>query len=402
MRVLILHQNRFYKVKYDEAIDHERVDVCYAGTREYLDQVPPGLRHTAFEVTDGEPVHAQLQALMHTQAPFDAILTRQENLMMTAAQLREEFQVPGMNCAQTDLFRDKLLMKRAVAAAGLRVPRHAKITHGLDHLPWEGKTVLKPVDGAGSRDVSTFATSALALAHVREALAADPQHRYLVNFELEEFVTGPIWHVDGYLFKGKPVLVKTSRYVGTCLDYASGEPLGSVQFDHPELAHWALRCLEALGAASVTFHLEAIMSVGGPVFLEVAGRAGGGDIVELIERSTGVNLHVLDMGTEVLGHLAERYVDVRHSARKYGFFLLAGHLLKGAPCKVVGTDELLRSPLVETVHRLPPSKPTPLKATYQAHDVPLAGIVSGATSEELEDWIRELFRVARVLPETAA
>ena len=402
MRVLILHQNRFYKVKYDVAIDHEQVDVCYAGTREYLDQVPAGLRHSTFEVKEGESVHAQLQAWMRTQPPFDAILTRQENLMMTAAELREEFSVPGMTRAETDLFRDKVLMKRAVAAAGLRVPLHARITHDLDALPWTGKTVLKPVDGAGSRDVSLFATSAEALAHVREALGEDPHHPYARHFELEEFVTGPIWHVDGYLYKGEPVLVKTSRYVGTCLDYGAGAPLGSVQVDNPELAQWALRCLAALGARSVTFHLEAIESPDGPVFLETAGRAGGGDVVELIERATGVNLHVLDMGTEVRGHLAQRYVDIQHSPRKYGFFIFAGHQLKGAPCDVVGADRMLASPLVENVNRLPPGTPAPMKSTYQALDVPLSGIVSSPSSDELENWLSELFSVTRVVAVAAA
>lgn len=401
MRVLILHQNRFYKVKYDVAIDHERADVCYAGTREYLDQVPPGLRHTSFEVQEGEPVLAQLQAWMRTQAPFDRILTRQENLMMTAAQLREEFSIPGMNRAQTDLFRDKILMKRAVAAKGLRVPLHARISADLDVLPWTGKTVLKPVDGAGSRDITLFPTSAQALAHVREALARDPQHPYTKSFELEEFITGTIWHVDGYLYRGEPVIVKTSRYVGTCLDYAFGQPLGSVQADNPQLAQWALKCLGALGAREVTFHLEAIASPDGPVFLEVAGRAGGGDIVELIERATGVNLHVLDMGTEVAGELAERYINIQHSAKKYGFFLLPGHLFKGAPCQVLGADELLESPLVENFHRLPPTSPTHAKATYQALDVPLSGIVSSLSSDELENWMHALFSTARVVPVSA-
>ncbi len=398
MRILILHHNRYYKIRYDVAIDHDRHDVCYAGLQEYLDQIPQGLRYTMQALNPEKPVEEQLRAWLKTQPPFDRILTRQENLLITAAELREAFGIPGMTVDQIVLFRDKIRMKDAILAAGIRAPRYRKAERGLVTLPWSGKTILKPRDGAGSRGIKLFATAREALAHLSEAVAAQPEHPYLDNYELEEFLEGPIWHVDGYLFRGSPVAIRTSKYIGTCLDYEFGKPLGSIQFDHPALAEWAVACLRALKAENITFHLEAILTEDGPAFLEVAGRAGGGDVVETFERATGIHLHALDMASDVHGNIVERFAKFRQAGKKYGFFMIPGHGLGGAPCRVLGVEQLLRAPIVEEYRILPEDRPTPRQATYQAHDLPLSGIVSGRDPLQLEHWMRRLFARVQVTP----
>jgi ATP-grasp domain len=402
MRILILHQNRYYKVKYDAAIDHGAHDVHYAGTAEYLAQIPQGLRcHTC--LLDAEtPIKEQLRAWVQEHGPFDRVLTRQENLLMTAAELRAEFEIPGMRPDEMILFRDKVQMKDAILRAGIRAPRYCKVERDLCALPWSGKTILKPRDGAGSQGIKLFATTREAIAHIQETAASQPDHAYFSSYELEEFLEGPIWHVDGYLFDGKPVAMQTSKYIGTCLDYSFGSSIGSIQFDHPALAAWALDCMRALNARNLTFHLEAIMTDEGPAFMEVAGRAGGGDIVETFERATGIHLHVLDMASDVDGKVAERHARATHSGKKYGFFIIAGHQLKGAPCRVLGADELLQAPIVEDYRILPEDAPTPKKPTYQAHDVPLSGIVCSPDPGQLESWMRQLFASVRVVPAPVA
>ncbi|HEU0199829.1 MAG TPA: hypothetical protein VFR86_05290 [Burkholderiaceae bacterium] len=398
MRILILHQNRYYKVKYNAAIDHSVHEVHYAGTAEYLDQIPAGLPCRTLLLDSARPIKEQLQAWIKAHGPFDRILTRQENLLMVAAELREEFDIPGMRPDEMILFRDKVKMKDAILRAGIRAPHYCKVEHDLRALPWSGKTILKPRDGAGSQGVRLFATAAEAIAHVRETFASEPAHIYFSNYELEEFLEGPIWHVDGYLFDGKPVEMQTSKYVGTCLDYNSGSSLGSIQFDNPALAEWTLQCLQALNARNITFHLEAIMTSAGPAFLEVAGRTGGGDIVEIFERATGIHLHVVDMASDVDGQIAKAHAQIKRSSKRYGFFIVPGHQLNGAPCKVLGIDGLLEAPLIEDWRVLPEDAPTPGKPTYQTHDVPLSGIVSSPDSQAMESWMLQLFANVRVVP----
>ena len=94
---------------------------------------------------------------------------------------------------------DKVAMKAAVAAEGLRVPRFARCSEALtyssaDAAPWAGKTVLKPVDGTASKDVlvfSTYADAITAIANHSTGLEGwDPE-----RFQLEEYVEGPIFHL---------------------------------------------------------------------------------------------------------------------------------------------------------------------------------------------------------------
>ena len=402
MRILILHQNRYYKVKYDTAIDHDVHDVHYAGTAEYLAQIPNGLRCETCLLDPKNSIKEQLREWVRAHGPFDRVLTRQENLLMTSAELREEFGIPGLRPDEMILFRDKVKMKDAILEAGIRAPRYCKVERDLRALPWSGKTILKPRDGAGSQGVRLFPTPREAISHIQETGAALADHAYFSNYEPEEFLEGPIWHVDGYLFDGNPVAVLTSKYVGTCLDYNSGSCLGSIQFDNPALAAWALDCLRALNARSLTFHLEAIITAEGPAFLEVAGRAGGGDIVETFERATGIHLHVLDMASDVNKEVATPHARASHNGKKYGFFIIPGHQLEGAPCRVLGVDGLLQAPIVEDYRVLPAGSPTPKKPTYQAHDVPLSGVISSPDSGELESWMRQLFANVRVVPAQVA
>ena len=70
MRILILHQNRYYKVKYDAAIDHGLHEVHYAGTAEYLDQIPAGLPCHTVLLDAAQPVKEQLQAWIRSRRPL--------------------------------------------------------------------------------------------------------------------------------------------------------------------------------------------------------------------------------------------------------------------------------------------------------------------------------------------
>ena len=87
---------------------------------------------------------------------IDRVECMWERLMYLAATLRETFDVPGMNKAQTAIVRDKESMKQAVEAAGLRVPRHGRarsMKEAWDVVERVGyPAIVKPIDGAGSKD----------------------------------------------------------------------------------------------------------------------------------------------------------------------------------------------------------------------------------------------------------
>jgi hypothetical protein len=397
MRILVLHQNKFDRLAYDVAFDHDAHDVSYAGSKENIANIPERVRCQTFVWDAADPVVDQLRPWVAAQAPFDRVITRHESLIVPAAVLRDEFGIPGLSLAVAHSFRDKVAMKAAVSRAGLDTPRFLPADRLPDTAPWPGRTVVKPRDGAGSRDVSIFDSYPAARAFVHSELAADgdPETRRDA-YEVEEYLAGPIWHVDGYLFDGQPVAVQASRYVHTCLDFERGHPLGSVQYPNPELEAWAVECVRALGGQSLTFHLEAIMTERGPVFLEVAARCGGAHIVDAFQYRTGVHLHTVDMASDVAGRLARHLITAPASDDLYGWFVYPGHTHGGTACEVSVPDEVIGAPLVLGYRIFPPGVPLPTTRSYRPENLPLAGMVAGPDPDALDGWIRELFDRASV------
>lgn len=400
MRILILHQNKFDRMAYDRAIDHDAHEVAYAGSGEYIANIPAHIKCTTFTWDAKRPVAEQLRQWLRRCPPFDRILVRHELLIMPAAELRAEFGIHGMRPEIAVNFRDKVAMKTTLARQGHRVPRFVPASAAPERAPWEGKTIVKPRDANASQGVRLCDDYRSARELVMGGLGA--RDVFAGRYELEEYLDGPIWHVDGYLFRGKPVAIQPSLYVGTCLDFINGKPCGSLQHPNPGLESWSVEILRALGGDTLTFHLEAIMTSQGPVFLEVAARCGGGYIVDMMRRRTGVHLHTIDMATEVEGELASRLIEPPASSDFHGDFLYPGHVYGGDPCEVQVPGTLLKDPCVKSYRIASPTEPTSTQPNYRPEKLPFSGMIAGPQPQALERWMRNLFEVVRVVPRPRA
>lgn len=243
-------------------------------------------------VTVGELTDVAVrQAVAAAGVRVGAVVGLSEFDLQLAARCREHFGTGGPGTAFVARFRDKVLMKDAVGAAGLAVPRALRVapettvSDVLAAIPLP--CVVKPVDGAASAGVE-ICTTAAQLAAALASAAGD--------VECEEYVDGPIFHVDGVVRDGVFGFATVSRYVGTCLAFRHGAPLGSFWLgpgpERDSLERFALDCVRALGLRDGVVHLEAIRrrSGGEPVFLEVGLRPGGGEILFLHEELYGVDL----------------------------------------------------------------------------------------------------------------
>ncbi|MFJ7152511.1 acetyl-CoA carboxylase biotin carboxylase subunit family protein [Streptomyces sp. NPDC100445] len=411
MKILILHRVPYFKIEYHRGISHDLHEVTYFGTDRALATLPPGLRCERVSRPGTRPAFEEARDwLARRPRDFDRIISMSEYELLDAARLRGHLGVPGPPVDQADLARDKVLMKRAVAEAGLRVPRFVPLPDFLESgapVPWHGRTVLKPHRGASSEDVLVFDTPGQAAAAVtgrRTGVAALDAGHGLEDFEVEEFVSGPIRHYDGLVQDGEVLVLSASEYVGTCLRYAQGLPMGSFQIPCPEETRaWVSRALAAVRIEDGSFHLEAIVHEGEPVFLEVGNRVGGADVVATVELATGVHLPSYELrvllGEPVAGTLPEPPAG----PRRYGWFVHPGHHLAGREFGGLdGTLAFRADPRVVAWHELPPGAPLPDHITYQAGETVLAGIVAGDTSEETRDWIVDLFDSVSVRTRPAA
>jgi hypothetical protein len=236
-------------------------------------------------------IRAQARGLIERHGPFDGVVGISEHDVLATAQLRAELGLPGWATELVRSFRDKPLMKAAVARAGLRVPRYIELHDGVDTDAIIGRTglplVLKPRSEGASRGVAVIGS----VTELRSALAGVE----LGSYECEEYVGGTVMHVDGSRRGAEFAFVSASAYINTCLDFAHGIPLGSALLDPgPErqsAIEFAGRCLDALELRDGPFHLELIAPpAGGLVFLEVGIRPGGSEIAGLHKDLFGVDL----------------------------------------------------------------------------------------------------------------
>src|SRR6478735_9325279 len=171
MRILVLHRISNSLVRYQDGIDHLANEVTYVGSAERMSTLPPDLTATRIlRPGVGDTAEEVLAAVAGMPRP-DLVIAMSEYDLLSAARVRAALEVPGDREPDVLLVRDKVLMKAAVERAGLRVPRYLPLPSALAGEPagWVGPTVVKPLDGASSQDVTRFDTLADALDAVRRA-----------------------------------------------------------------------------------------------------------------------------------------------------------------------------------------------------------------------------------------
>lgn len=280
--------------RYDEYIDHQHHRVSYvtnpAGSKIVRTELARGVEIVP-DITDRAAVVAAAARLSAEEGPFTRVLCLSEFDLETGAAVREALNVPGVWPLQVQRYKDKVVMKQVIGAAGIRAPRYLSLAPAptaellLERLGLP--LILKPRIGASSRGVIKIETAA----ELTTALGHVP----LGDYEAEQYVEGPIFHVDGLVREGTPLFSTVSRYINTCLSFNHGVPLGSVLLEESEekreLLAFTGEVLRALELGTGAFHLELIRGSDGQlIFLEIGARVGGGEIPFLGQALFGLDM----------------------------------------------------------------------------------------------------------------
>jgi hypothetical protein len=417
MNILVIHRIPYQRIDYARGIDHTVHDVTYLGSRDLLATLPGSLHCARIERsgmgTLVEETLAWLESRPTNAAHFERLIALSEYDLLDAAQLRERLGIPGARPVDVRPVRDKIAMKEAVERVGLRVPRYlplAKFIEGGVKPEWHGKTVLKPHSGASSEDVVVFSSPAAAQSAVgaRSSGAAklDTGALDLDSYEIEEFISGDILHFDGLISDGTLLAMSASIYVGTCLGFAQGLPLGSSHIPVDALARdWVPRVLAAVGIRNGSLHLEAIDD-GDLVFLEVGNRVGGADVVPTFELATDVHLPSEELRILIDGAPSRPFTTTLPHTQAggpwHGWFVFPGHAGRlagdGAYRRIGGIDAFRDDPAVVRWTELATGMVLQPRVTYSAHEAPLAGIVAHGDWQDTRAWIEALFQAAMQTP----
>ncbi|MFF3322809.1 acetyl-CoA carboxylase biotin carboxylase subunit family protein [Streptomyces sp. NPDC002889] len=292
------HRWDFSLGRFEELIDHERHRVSYVvdpvgatGVLADPSQIA-GLVEIG-DVNDFEALCGAVREIADQVGPVDQLIAVSEFTLGIAAEVREALGIPGPRPEDVAVYRNKLRMKELVAEAGIRVPLFASCETAESAVTFARTTgfplILKPVSGAASMGVHRVDDEGTLTTLLGQIDTGD--------YELEEFIDGTIYHVDGFAGEDSQIpFMAVSRYINDCLSFeAGGQPLGSVVVEasalRSRIEEFAQRCMSALGMTSMPFHLELFVTPDGDlVFLEIAGRIGGAEVPYLTDKLFGVNL----------------------------------------------------------------------------------------------------------------
>lgn len=396
---VIFHGIPYIGMLYEQQIDHETNHVVYIGNEESLKDIPYSLKHqklVLYGLTKTE--QEAIELLKKNKIQPDVVLAFSEFDIIPAAKLREEFNVAnGPTLEEAIAVRNKDIMKQRVSSAGILAPRYVLLKDFKKNLNlFKSKVVLKPIDGLGSKNTLIYPSANDLLKalenHNTGILELDSiENPHLEVFEVEEYVSGPIKHFDALVVEGNVQIIVGSIYINTCLDYVNGCPLGSIQIPlSPEENKFVRQTVEAVGIKNGAVHLEGIESPNGLTFLEIANRVGGGDILTTFELATGINLHHAEL--QILLKKELHFPKVAPTDKKFGMFLFPGHHYQQADfCRVIGAEHFRNHSFVVKWNQLSVEDKLTKRITYIAKNLPVSGIVSANTSEDLQHFVRELF-----------
>jgi hypothetical protein len=291
---------------------------------------------------------------------FDRVIALWEPAVLLAARLREALGVEGMRYEHALLYRDKDLMKQAVAAAGIRVPYHRRATtaqevrEGVEHVGYPA--IIKPIDGAGSMDTFRVDTPA-----ELERAIARLGHVSTVN--VEEFVDGEEFTYDTVCASGQILYEHVGYYrprplVGRQEEWISPQTLSLRDIDTEwvrdgvamgHAVHDALRF--GTGFSHMEWYRK---SDGEVVFGEIAARPAGARTVDLMNFNSDIDLFMGYAEAELRGAFSQEVTRAYYVANVFKRAQGQGRIVR-----IEGLEELRRrfGPAVVHVDLLPVGAP---------------------------------------------
>jgi hypothetical protein len=340
-RFLILNRWDDEFAEYHKYIDHRSNHISYITTEAGLSRLNSNeaeMIKILENLDPGRSLDEAVQSIIQRLGKLDGIICLSEFDLLTAAQLRAKFGIPGVAPDIVIRFKDKTVMKETILSAGIPAPSFVEASDfiAIDRLIIESgfPLILKPKVGAASKGVYKI-NDGYELNHALN-------QENIFDYECENYLQGSIYHIDGLIRDGAIQFIKPSRYINTCLGFTQGEPLGSVLIDPGSkfelLVDFTNSCLRALGLTNGAFHLEVIEDEKGKLyFLEIGARVGGGEIPFVIRDLFGIDL--VGEWLRIEFGLPPINSEGSNKSISGGFLMIPEP--KNLPCKVVNRTSLL-------------------------------------------------------------
>ena len=224
----------------------------------------------------------------------DGVMTLATDMpMRTVAAVAKECGLIGISQDTAIKATDKSVMREALKAAGVPVPKFYKVSDLAEFKKavhnFEGAFMVKPADSSGSRGILK----------VQDRAKADQAFEYTKSFSrngivvAEECMTGPEVSVETLAIDGEVHVVQITDKITTgaphFVEMGHTQPTRLDSSD--EIKRVAIAANRAVGIENGPSHTEIIVTKDGPKIVEIGARLGGDCITtHLVPLSTGVNM----------------------------------------------------------------------------------------------------------------
>lgn len=293
LSILIFNRLPYYDVPYDKWLEDLKEPLIIFTEEKLAPEFRASAQTYSFENYDYNHAVEYVALQMAKQTPFRRVVSTAERDILRAARIREYLGIEGQSLESAIAFRDKVKMKRLLQAANIKVPPFAELESVIDLVRFIEEigypVVVKPIDGMGSRHTTILHSDEDTLAYLTEGWA--PQ------LEVEQFIEGEMYHIDGVVLDGVIQLCWPSKYLNNCLAFQEGKYLGSYMLEPQNpltvrLQDYVRSVLRALPTPEhTTFHAEVFHTPQDELILcEIACRTGGSRVCEEYRQAFDLDL----------------------------------------------------------------------------------------------------------------
>lgn len=311
-------ESSFYSEMPNEKLEFYVVNVIYHGEK------PGNIKYRYYihssDCNNIEELDRIAEEVKKWNVKFDYSFQISEYAVEILGYINSKLNFKGIKYEDIHKFRDKVIMKNSLSEA-IKKPKLYNIDDIKNDIV-KYPVIVKPRCFAGSWGVQKFSCKEDLLLYLSDKkFDCTRKSNYNINdVEVEEYIDAPICHIDGIVFKGDIVLCVASEYVGTCFDYSKGKTLGSIignEEQQKKALDFANEINKNLKLPNGVFHLEAFWHKNDFIFLEIAVRFGGGEIVPNFEKAYGINL----IHEHIKCQLGIKPPEIKNLYKYFGFLI---------------------------------------------------------------------------------
>lgn len=391
LTILIFNRLPHEDVPYETWLKDLNEELVLLTSENYANQFKKGYKEVfLFENYDFNNA-VEFKALqLYEKSPYRLVIATAERDILRAAKIREYLGLEGQSWESALSFRDKVKMKTILQKANIRVPYFSYLEsvvdlyHFIRHYGYP--VVVKPVDGMGSRNTEILYND--------EDTVRLLQHGLPPGLEVEEFIEGEMYHVDGLVLNGELKFCWPSKYLNHCLAFQDGDYLGSYMLSPSNpltqrLIQYVTSILKILPTPLHTsFHAEVFHTPDDELILcEIACRTGGSRICAEYRHAFEVDLTGLAVQAQCGLHVdVPQWVKVGVGPKEqYGFVGLPpkhGKFL-GAPKKDELPDWVVEYRLLSEVGKV-------YDGPHTSVDYSVTLLVKGDTEQEVQERLSSM------------